>query len=277
MAFEDMKYISYLSVIRTLVSVLLMVIFLYLGYGVMAMIVILVLTNVGVVILNLCWTRKYLRFRFFSKIRIQKATLRQGITFSAIQFLNTLSGRIDLVMLSFLTTPAGVGVYALGSRLIQKSGIFRVSLMTAFFPALTKHFEEKNARAGTFFKQTLYLFTVLLLGAVAVYFICPVVIPAVFGEKFRESVRIIQVLCFSLVFSYSVMPFGLALQTTYNERIILFIGIVRAIFNISLNLLLFYKMGIVGIAYSTLITLGVRGLLVVYFGYSTLKRQKYFV
>ena len=275
-AFEEMKYISYVAVIRTLVSVLLMVIFLHFGYGVMAMIFILTLTNIGALSLSYLWTRKFVRFRFFSKIRIQKETLKQGITFSAIQFVNTLSGRIDLVMLSFLTTPAEVGIYALGNRLVQKSGIFRNSLVNAFFPSFTKHFKERTAQSRTFFIQTLYLFGVLALGAVAAYFICPIVVPAVFGEKFSESVEVIQVLVFSLVFSYGMLPFATALQTTYNEKTTLWLGIVRAILNVSLNFLLFYKMGTVGIAYSSLFTYGIGTPLYIYFGYTMLKRQGYF-
>ena len=65
---------------------------------------------------------------------------------------------------------------------------------------------------------------------------------------------------------------GLSLQATYNERYNLFIGVIRALSNIVLNIILFNIFGIIGIAYSTLITYILNLILFVFFGLHRLNK-----
>ena len=79
------------------------------------------------------------------------------------------------------------------------------------------------------------------------------VIVNLIGVEFRESYIILNVLIFYLIFNYSVVPFGVFLQATGNERSVLNAVLVKAPLNIVGNLIFYKYYGIIGIAYSTIL------------------------
>ena len=95
------------------------------------------------------------------------------------------------------------------------------------------------------------------------------IITTVVGNKYIQSASILNVLIFYLILNYLLIPWGLYLQTNYNERIVINISMIVAIINIILNIVLFYKFGLIGIAYSTLITYLINVFLNIYFVYKS--------
>ena len=158
---------------------------------------------------------------------------------------------MDLFMLSLLTTPSNVGVYAIATTIVRKGLIVRRSIAQAIFP---KYAEEKDKlNIKLLLRHTFFITLMALVMSLAIYFIMPVFITRVIGNEYASGIPIVKVLAFYLVFHYAVIPFATFLEVIGKEANVIWIGFIRAIINIGLNYFLFKLFGIVGIAYSTLV------------------------
>ena len=272
-AHEEMKYIALFGVVQSIMSVSLSILAVSLGYGVLAILLIRLCTRLIMLASSYkILEKRFYKINFLSKINWDLNFLKQGFNFSVLNTLNTLSGKIDLVMLSFLTIPANVGIYALAYSIVQKGLILRGAVSTSLFPYYIKKLNKKQIKGQTLIKQTLIIALPSVILATLTPYFSPLLISIV-GSDFSQSTTILNILIFYLVLDYITIPIGLALQGTNNEKSLLILGIVRAVLNIGLNLILFRVVGIVGIAYSTLITFSIWSVLLITTGYYKLKRQ----
>lgn len=263
-AHEKMKYMAVLSFMKPLLIVPLSILFLHLGYGVLTLILInLIITGI-VLIFNYLISKKFVLFNIFTKVTWAKNYLKQGFNFSLLGFLNVLSGKIDLVMLYFLTTPEQVGIYALAYRIVQKGLIIRKPISTSLFPYYTKKFNNNIPKPNELLKHSMIITISLAALLLPLILYSEFIITTIVGDEFVGSASIFSVLAFFLLFNYSNIPYGLSLQTTNNENISIYLNILKAVLNIILNIILFNRYGIIGIAYSTLIIMFIHSLFLRY-------------
>jgi O-antigen/teichoic acid export membrane protein len=264
-AFEKMKPIAIFNILGNSFRVLGSIFSLMLGYGVLSLILIQLVVNLIILLVNYRYSKKYVKFNILSKVTFVKAYIRQGFTFSLIGFFNTLAGNIDIVMLSILTTPVNVGIYALAYRIVQKGLIIRGPISTSLFPFYTKKYEKEPIKMKQLIQHTLIIIIPSIVILLCVLFSSEFIIITFIGNEFIESAKILNVLTIYLIFNYSVIPWGILLQSSNNEGLVLKVVIVKAILNIMGNIILFYKYGLIGIAYSTLINEGVGTIMQVYY------------
>lgn len=252
-AHEEMKVLAIVAIIKQLLRVPLSILLLIYGYGVLSIIILQIAIQFTVLLINFYHSRKIIKFNVFSKIKFQKEFVISGINFSLLEFFNTLSGKIDIFMLSFLTTPQNVGVYALAYRLVEKGLIIKSPISQSLFPYYAKIFKSRKIRLSILFKQTIVLFLITALIVIMITFFSEQLIISFVGDAFLDSVIIFNTLIFYLLFSYSSLPAGLAVQTTNNEKYSVIVGVLMALLNISLNIIFWEYYGLIGIAYSTLV------------------------
>lgn len=265
-SFEKMKVIAILSVIKSICMVFLTIIFLSMGYGILSLILINLVISLFILIINIHLSKSILSFNLFSKIRLVKTYIKSGINFTILDFLGILSGKIDLVMLSFLATPKEVGIYALAYRLVEKGLFIRSSISQSLFPLYSKKFDtNKFINKKNLYIHSLIIFIPSIFVCVITFLFSRIIIVNLIGSEFIESSIILNILVLYLVFNYSIIPYGLFLQTIRKENLSVIINIVTAILNVTLNYIFYIKFGIIGIAYSTLIVEASRLILAIYF------------
>lgn len=262
-AFEEMKIISVFAIVRQIALVGLSIISLKAGYGIWELIIINLAVNTLILICNKIYTNKIVEFNIFSKIRFIKKYIISGFYFSLMDSLNLFSNRIDIVMLSFLTTPQNVGLYAFAQRLSEKGLIMRTPISQSLFPFYTKKMKQNNMSFKDLIIHSAIITIPSIIIVVMVISFSELFIVKIVGATYKESAAIINVLVYYLFFSYIVLPFGLALQVKGFEKYYSKIQVIRAILNIILNYLLFLYYGIIGIAYSTLIVFFVINLFII--------------
>jgi O-antigen/teichoic acid export membrane protein len=250
---QKMKILGVVAIAKQLLRVPMSILLLHLGYGVLSLIILHLILEVSTTIYFYRASQRIIGFKFFSKIQISKEYLYSGGRFSLLNFFNVLSGKADLVMLSFLTTPTNVGIYALAYRLVEKGLMLRVPISLSLFPYYSAKFENKKPHIKELLTHTALISIPLVIFLVPTIFLIEPLILSVIGQEFIASADIFKVLVFYLVFNFSVIPWGLSLQTTSNEKYSLITVSVCAIANIFLNFVLFSKYGIIGIAYATLL------------------------
>lgn len=249
-AYENMRYLAAFTIMSQILQVTLSVILLKLGFGVLALILVQIGIQVAILIVNYHYSKKFILFNIFSKIVSRTKYLKSGLNFTLMDIMGNLSERIDILMLSFLTTPANVGIYALAYNIAQKGLSIRSPISQSLFP----YYAKSDLQKVNFSLQTILITLPSVLIAIVVCLISRPVIMFFFGEDFRESALILNVLIFFLIMNYASIPYGLALQVSNNEQKLLILNMLRAFLNIIGNLILFRLFGIIGIAYSTLIS-----------------------
>ncbi|MFW5891633.1 MAG: flippase [bacterium] len=262
---QKMKIIANLAIIQQLIRIPLSIFVLKIGYGVLSLIFIQLFTQILSLLILYKYSLKIVDFRIIEKLKVNKEYLLVGARFTLLSFLNVLSGRVDILMLSFLTTPENVGIYSLAYRLVKKGLIIRGPISQSLFPYYSEKYSHQKPNLKYLLKHSLFIILILsIIFFPAILFIKPLIF-YIIGKDYIYSAVIFKVLVFYLIFNFTVIPWGLALQTTSNEIYSLITLCFIGPLNIILNLFLFKLYGIIGIAYSTLIVEMLRLSLLIFF------------
>jgi len=256
-AVEKMQYQAFIQVINRGIYVFFGILFLYLGFGLPAIIVISLLANIIALALNIGITRRYVKIDYSKGIYWDKKIMKATIIFSLIMFISFFSTNIDILMISWLLTRSDVGVYGAAVRLTDPVGIMKNTISIAFFPIFVKIFSKKGIDKNQVFKYSIVLGIIAFIGAAFVALVSQPLIPLILGDDFTQSAPIFAVLIFYSGFSFATFPFQGALQAANYEKLLLKIVWIPAIANIFLNLVFLHFFGLIGIAYSTLCVIAI--------------------
>jgi len=274
---EKMQYIAVFQVLTRILVTGLSILFLYLGAGVLVILLVNLLSKLFVLFLNYFWSRRFSKFRFNFSIQYRPEIVKATVIFSLMGFINTFAVRIDILMISFLSTSSDVGIYSVAHELGREGLILRGILATAFFPIAIKFFNSEKIRLKTLLTYSILMFLIVLVGCILVYFFAEDFVDLVFKKDYRISGHILKYLVFYLPFAFSTLPFTICLQATHNEKILLIVMSLAALTNIPLNLIFFYKFGLIGIAYSTIIVFFISAVSMSILGIQKMKQAGYLV
>lgn len=272
-AAEKMQYNSVLTILRSVLFVPISIAFLYMGFGLLALFLISLFSHFITLIISYRLTKRFLIFKFWNKIKWDKSLLIPAIIFSILSFTYLLTTKIDVVMISWLSTSKDVGLYGVAHQITFTGVSVRNLLGVAFFPIFVKSFHKNMVRWRNLLKYAFILGFVLLILAVLGSFLSRPAINLLFGLSYSESGVILSVLIFYLALVFFSIPFTNTLQATHNERNILKVCWISPTINIGLNYLFFNIFGLIGIAYSTLVVGFVSVLITVLVTWSSLKKQ----
>jgi len=272
-AAEKMQYNSVLTILNSILFVPISIAFLYMGFGLLTLFIISLFSHFLTLIINFKLTKRFLIFKFWNKIKWDKSLLKPALVFSILSYTYLLTTNIDLVMISWLSTPKDVGIYGVAFQITTTVVILRNILATAFFPMFVKTVHKNVIKWKKLMKYAFLLgLGLLLISAVGSLF-SEQAITLLFGPEYSESGIILSVLIFYLAFTFFSLPFTNTIQATHNESIILKVCWVGPCLNIGLNILFFRIFGLIGIAYSTLIVRSVTLAITVFIAWFVVKKH----
>ncbi|MBN1274307.1 MAG: flippase [Candidatus Aminicenantes bacterium] len=274
---EKMQYMAYFSLLMRFLVAALSIVFLYLGAGVAVILAVNLLSKFLVLSLNYFWSRTLIRFRFQPRVILDSAILKATVVFSLMGFVNTLAVKIDVLMVTFLSGARDVGLYSAAHELGREGLIFRNIMAVAFFPVAVKFFKANKLKIKTLFLYAFGLFILVLAGSLVVSFFSIDLVTLFFKKEYVISGKILRVLIFYLPFTFFSLPLTTSLQATHNENILLAVYCLTAVTNIPLNLVLYYRFGLMGIAYSTLAVFFLESLLISILTVWKMKKQGHLV
>ena len=251
---EKMKLIGLFSILYKLIITFLIILCLEFGYGVRELIVIQIFGNFCNLLFLRFQSRNYCKFRAFRQPELNSKIIYPGISFSLIAFLETISTRVDVLMLSLLSNSAEVGIYAVGSKIAYQGVIVRNLAGMAFFPSSTKYLADNKITFGFFYKYLLSVFLIFVAGLLFLQNYSEFMFVTIFGSEFAFSSKIFNILFIYLIAVWLIFPLELIFNSTGFERYVLYMRILGASINIPLNFLLYQFYGVIGIAYATSLT-----------------------
>lgn len=204
----------------------------------------------------------YLVFLYFKKGNIFYFKLKKRIILDAItygtkvfvsQLINFLQFRFDSFIINYFISPASVGLYAVAATLSEKTWVVSQSVGEMLFP---KTASEKDKTKSVDF--TIKTFKFVLLSTIAIASVLLVsaefLIGLLYPPEYDVSILPFKIL---LIGSISIGGWRVLINDMYGRNLmnpVINLGIISAILNIILGVLLIKYFGIVGAAWASSIT-----------------------
>ncbi len=253
----DQKYVSIITIAVVFLLNLLKLTVVWLGLGILYIGSILLLEAIlYAVFFSFARTVKYgnlLKWRFDINVALQ--ILQDSWPFIFIAAFSTIYARIDQVMLKQLLGATSVGLYDAAVRLSEVWIIIPSIITASLFPAIIK---AKQADSAEYKKRLLILigFTTIISGLMAgfISLLASPIVLLIYGSTFFASIPVVYIYVWSGVLT-SLGTISHFFLTAENMRKTLFFSSGGAmILNVFLNILFIPQYGIVGAAWSTLIS-----------------------
>ena len=203
-----------------------------------------------------------IRLKFNKTIFV--SLIKLGATYAVAMLLVRLNYRIDILLLEYLSDIKEVGYYSLGATLAEQwQTPFAFGAVIISKTAAEKDFSNLKPKI---LKTARVNFLISLLAFIAIYFLAPYFVPLIYGEKFSDSIKIIQYILPGVVFLITAKVFGTSLAGMMKTKFVIWIFLLALITNIGLNFYFIPKLGGPGAAISTNISyaLGAIGVVVVF-------------
>lgn len=249
---QELKYFSFFSMLNSFLLTLFIIIALKMGASLTILFIIHGLVGILVLLLSYRSAQRLTSFKLFTKPKVEFEGLKQGFMFSLLSFFNVVGNKIDIVMLSFLGSPAEVGVYALANTIVRKGLVARRAISTSIFPMYAKK-GRHSLQPRQLNRHAILVIVPSVVMVVFIFMCSKLVITNLIGDEYINAVRILKVLSFYLLFVYVSIPFELSLQVSYAENQVIKIKAILSIVNLTANYILYMSYGVIGMAYSTVL------------------------
>lgn len=161
---------------------------------------------------------------------------------------------VDKVIISHLRPIEETGYYSLASRIINTFFLIPSIFNTALLPFLSKKVKENNEGIENLFKISVissilagFLFSLLI------FIFAPFLI-LIFGQKYTNSILILQFFSWVLIFIFPIIFLDNFLISCNKQWLGFSFKVIPAVLNLVLNFILIHSYGVLGAVYSSLIS-----------------------
>ncbi len=253
-AFERLEYSALVVVTERIVTTSLVLLLLILGYGLFEVALVFIAGGMLSVALALAFLRR--RFVWFTSTvdrREAGKILRLTIPFALSGMVTTFSTTAGVVLLTILLDPTATGQYNAAQTLVF--ALLAVFWITDFvlLPTLSRLNRESREKVAAVLQQTQKMaFIIGLPASLGGWLFAEEILTLFYGEAFRASAAIFQIVVFILVTSTAVLGNGTALAATGRQKLNLYIVSAGAATIIALNFAFIPLWGVVGAAIAAL-------------------------
>jgi len=248
-------YLGY-SLIKTIFSSILSIIFVLIGFGVIGILLGEILSSLFVILVYLSKIKSFFKIKFllFSK-KIARQSMSFGLPLVISAFSIWILASSDRYMIKYFLDNSAVGIYSVPYNITQQSLLLIISsFVLASTPSLVNSWENYKNQTSDFLKYLNRLFIILILPlTILISILGKPIILLLAPADFLNGYKIMALVAFGVFFwgLYQLAYTGLYLKKkTWTIALNVFIA---GILNIILNFFMIPKMGINGAALATLI------------------------
>jgi O-antigen/teichoic acid export membrane protein len=262
--FEDFKWITVSEVVLSITYLFLVLLSIHFEYGVFGIIFASILSNLTGLLVDFINSKRYSHFKLFGGFEIDKTFLISAWVFTLTNMMWLIITKIDIIMLSKMTTNEEVAMYGVANRIIF-FGLMGVSVVSnVIYPPIVKVLKKTQyIELRPYIKQILSIFLIFLAGCLIVFLNSDFLISLIADKKYVLSSQILNILIIYIIIQAISTPIKLVLYALDKEKLLLLLILPLPIIKIVLNLLYFNLFGIAGIAYSTVIVYAIYLLLLI--------------
>lgn len=255
-SYEKMEYQSIGTILNSALLLLGAFFLIFRGYSVVGFAYLYLIASTTVLIYSfiLCsW--KFVLPKIEVDWTFWKFLLKESWPFAITGVSITIYLWIDSILLSLLKGQEVVGWYNASYRLIMALVFIPVILNTSIFPLMSQYYVSSKKSLKISFEKLLKL--MIFIGipiGIGTLLIADKVILLIYGDQFINSIIVLQILIWSLVFIFMRSPFERLLESVNKQAVVTRIVIIGVIFNIIANLILIPKYSYVGAGIVTVFT-----------------------
>lgn len=199
------------------------------------------------------------KYNFIFKPFFDRTVLRNlyimALPFSLSGLFTRIYSYIDSIILHRFLGDSAVGFYTVAYKIPFALQFIPSAMAASLYPAMSSYYEkEKDKLARSWERATIYLLILAMPMLVGLYLLADVIILRFYGDAFSISIVVLRTLVLGLVFIFLNFPLGSLLASCHKQKVnTMLIGITMLI-NVLGNIYLIPKVGIVGAAYSFLLS-----------------------
>lgn len=191
--------------------------------------------------------------KLWKELTVLSAPIGLTFIFSQVHF------RADAILLSRLSLPnlgydnvETVAIYGLAYKIFEVCLVIPTFFMNAAYPLFLSKLAISRAVFIKFFYKTVLIltlsgFVITLLG----YYFAPFVISLLGGESFTDSIQVLRVLFVGIIIFFISAPFSWFIVNLGKQKVLPFIYLTAAIFNIGANVYFIPRYSFIASAYLT--------------------------
>lgn len=199
-------------------------------------------------------TRRYLIAvpQFFTKTLVLPL-IKLIAPFAILSIFGIFMTNIDSVMIGWLTNEHLVGLYGAAQKPISIIYILPNFLASGLLPVISTFLKNKQPIKHIVTTASTASLVVALPLVVGGIITAPAIIFTVFGSSYSEAIPVFRLLLITALFLFPATIYAEVLLAENKQKIFIFTGIIGALLNVGLNLILIPKFGIAGSALSTIV------------------------
>ncbi|WP_394188552.1 oligosaccharide flippase family protein [Paenisporosarcina quisquiliarum] len=273
-AYEKFVFPKLISLIRVVIRFVVIIICLNIGFGIIAIVIIDTILNILIMVTNIYYVFRYLKV----KIKINnfdKMYIFQIFSFSFFVFINVvidqLYWKIDQTILGIMVNTSAVALYAISMTIVAGYISLSTSISSIFYSKLTRLVvnEASNEELNNFM-ITIGRLQLIVLGFFLSGFI-------IFGKSFVYLWLGVEYELVYYVVLMIIVPFTIPLvqnvvgnlvQIKNKHSIMAIINLCVSLVNIVLSIVLVKKVGVLGSAIGTMISIIVGNIIITNYFYS---------
>lgn len=197
--------------------------------------------------------RRFIKIKFSFKISCWSKIMNSGMVFVFVGFFQMINLKIDIVMLSKMTTDTITGIYSVATRVVEPILVIPLTFAAVSFPVLSRLYKESKSTLRSLSKTSLRLICLVsIMVTVLIYLGSETIIPKILGISYIEAICAIQILCWLFIPIFiRLFLEGIALATDMRKR--LYWGYLSStLAKIAMNVVLIPVMGYKGAAIGTI-------------------------
>lgn len=272
-ATDRMRWIAASTVAEKAIYVGLGVAALLLGYGVLTLAVVVLVSAAGKFLLDVWWLRRLSAQTDVTSAREPlgvRTLFMRTLPFFSVLFFGAIYFRADTLILSLITSEAVIGYYGAAYRLFQTTYILADAFVFALFPLFCRLSPVSDEGLAVSAQKSLD--TLLLVGipiTAGMFMLSDEIVLLLYGAGFAESVPLLRVLSIAIALMYANGIFVQLLLATDRQKRLARTAAIAAVGNIAVNLALIPVFGALGAAIATVVT----ELIVIGLNFSFLPRE----
>ncbi len=241
-AFQAVQKLEYEALLNVIQSILLLILgggALFLGYKVIGFVFMNLIVSILCVLLTLFFTIKTIASpKFECDFKFLKGLFTRGIPFFLLYVIGTIYVNADNILLSTLAGDAETGWYAAAAKLTTLVKALPAYFSMALFPVLINYYNTEGPFIKTFNKSIQYMLIIAIPLAIGTTILGDKIILLLYGEKFINSIIVLKILMWAVIFSFMQHIYAFALLAINREKEVTFIWAIGLILNLSLYFLL---------------------------------------
>lgn len=197
------EFVTKGTILESLVRLSLSVVCLLLGYGLFALVAVVIVSRSLLFIMYLAGLRKIDALHFSWSTRAIKRFVIRWRVFAAENWMATLYHSLDVIILSWISGEYAAGLYSAAYKVVRLGCVAAKSYTTAVFPIMSKLHSESKAALESVYLQSIRGMSNVAFPAILVVFAMPNrVIDTLFNDEYAGAAAILQILIWGLLIEF---------------------------------------------------------------------------